>query len=142
VAAARACQRATRIRADSKRLRGELFRVQLPREPTSGALARRLLEEHLGADSPEQIADAKTVASELVNNAIVHGYGAIELRVSRRRGRLRIEVTDEGTDASIHSRVAATPHGLDIVDALSLAWGTREGSTHVWAELRAHSALA
>lgn len=73
--------------------------------------------------------------SELVNNAVVHGRGAIGLRVSRRRGRVRIEVTDEGKDATIRTGIHDMPHGLDIVEAVSLAWGPYEGSTHVWAEL-------
>ena len=71
----------------------------------------------------------------MVNNAVVHGHGAIELRVSRRRERVRIEVRHEGKDATIQTGIHEMPHGLDIVEAVSLAWGAYEGSTHVWAEL-------
>jgi hypothetical protein len=135
LATARARQNRTQTRADSQRLRGELFRVRLPREPTSAGIARRLLEEHLDTHRREEIDDAKSVVSELVNNAVVHGRGAIELRVSWWRGRVRIEVTDEGKDAAIRTGIHDMPHGLDIVEAVSLAWGAHEGSTHVWAEL-------
>jgi len=135
VIAARACQRATRVRADAKHLRGELFHVELPRAPAAGGVARRLLDVHLGTELAEELADAKTVVSELVNNAVLHGRGAIRLRVSRRRGRIRIDVADEGNDATIRAGNAETLHGLGIVDALSLAWGAHAGSTHVWAEL-------
>ena len=133
--AARARQAAAGTCADAKRLRGELFRAQLPRDARSGAVARRLVEEHLATHPAEEIAGAKTVVSALVNNAVVLGRGAIELRVSMRRGRLRIEVRDEGENAMVRAGMAETPHGLDIVDALALAWGASEGSTRVWAEL-------
>jgi hypothetical protein len=133
--AARAYRHATRTRANTKHLRGELFHVELPRAPAAGGLARRLLDVHLGTHLAEELADAKTVVSELVNNAVIHGRGAIRLRVSRRRGRIRIDVADEGHGATIRAGNAHPLHGLDIVGALSLAWGAREGSTHVWAEL-------
>lgn len=55
--------------------------------------------------------------------------------MSWRRGRVRIEVMDEGKDATIRTGVHDVPHGLDIVEAVSLAWGAYAGSTHVWAEL-------
>ena len=113
------------------------LRERLPRDPTCGAVARRLIEEHLGTARAEEIADAKTVVSELVNNAFLHGEGRIELRLSSRRGRARIEVSDEGNDAVLQTRRGQRRHGLDIVEALSLAWGAREGSTRVWAELSA-----
>ena len=133
---ARARQARMQTRTDSQRLRGELFRVRLPREPTSAGLARRLLEEHLDTHRRDEIDEAKTIVSELVTNAIVHGAGAIDLRVNRRRGRVRIEVRDEGKDAKVRTGSADMPHGLDIVEAVALAWGAHEGSTHVWAELR------
>jgi hypothetical protein len=140
--AARARENATRTCADAKRARGELFHVELPREANSGALARGLVEHHLDTLLPEDIANAKTVVSELVNNAVVHGHGAIALRVSKRRGRIRVDVKDEGKHATIRAGSADRPHGLDIVNALSLTWGAREGSTHVWAELRARPPVA
>lgn len=132
--AARVCERAARISADSKRLRGELFRVRLPRDETCGAVARRLIEEHLDGH-PAEIDAAKTVVSELTNNAFAHGDGTIHLWVSRRSGRVRVEVRDGGTGAVVRPVTDDRLHGLDIVDALSLSWGAREGSTHVWAEL-------
>jgi two-component sensor histidine kinase len=140
-AAARARQHAARISADSRRLRGELLRERLPREVRCGALARRLVETHLDA-LPAEVDDAKMVVSELVNNALVHGAGTIELRVSKRGGRVRIEVRDEGRDASVRSALGDRPRGLDIVEALSLSWGVRAGTTQVWAELPADAPSA
>ena len=43
------------------------------------------------AHRPGEVSDAKMVVSELVNNAFVHGGGAIELSLSERRGRVLIE---------------------------------------------------
>jgi two-component sensor histidine kinase len=77
----------------------------------------------------------KLVVSELVSNAFLHGKGGIELRLSSRRGRVRIEVIDEGEGAAVRASRQGEYHGVDIVDALALTWGARAGSTHVWAEL-------
>ena len=130
-------QEAARIRADARRSRGELVRARLPGDVSSGAVARRLVEAHLGAASADELVDVQTVVSELVNNAFLHGKGAIELRISNRRGRGRIEVIDEGQGTAAQVKQRDGHRGLDIVGALSLAWGTNEGSTHVWAELPA-----
>jgi signal transduction histidine kinase len=131
------CQDSARILADARRSRGELLRERIPRDRTCGAVARRLIEKHLASAPADQIDAAKTIASELVNNAFLHGKGTIELRVSRRRGRARIQVIDQGHGVDVRAAQRDEYHGLDIVDALSLAWGTRAGSTHVWAELPA-----
>ncbi|HSO97334.1 MAG TPA: hypothetical protein VLP43_00140 [Solirubrobacteraceae bacterium] len=59
----------------------------------------------------------------------------IELSVAISSDRLRIELSDEGTNVQL--RVHAG-HGLQIVDALASAWGVYAGSTHLWAELLIH----
>jgi hypothetical protein len=137
--AALARQEAIRVRAASQRSRGELVRAWLPRDATCGILARRLVEEHLGADgaSAPEIGDVKSVVSELVINAFLHGSGRIELRVSSRRGRARVEVIDQGNAVAFRAGVHETGHGLEIVRALSLVWGVRGRATLVWAELPA-----
>lgn len=132
--AALAQQKAARIHADCRRSRGELAGARLPRDASCAAAARRLVEERLGATSADEIADVKLVVSELVSNAFLHGKGEIELRLSNRRGRARIEVIDEGDGAAVRASRQDEYHGLDIVNALVLACGTRAGSTHVWAE--------
>jgi anti-sigma regulatory factor (Ser/Thr protein kinase) len=113
------------------------FAVQLPREPRCGAIARRMLEERLCALLDEDaLCDAKMVVSELVNNAYLHGVGAIELRARMVDHRLRIDVIDEGHDAVVEVHNADYgSRGLQIVDSLVTAWGALEGATHVWAEL-------
>lgn len=115
------------------------FSSELPRDPSCGRVARRLLEAHLGEDvDPAVLADAKTVVSELVNNAFLHGQGKIMLRVQLLDDRVRLEVVDEGQGASVSVRedgVSGAGRGLGIVQSLACEWGVFEGTTHVWAEI-------
>jgi anti-sigma regulatory factor (Ser/Thr protein kinase) len=117
----------------------ETIRSALPRDPSCGSVARRLVQKHLeGRVEPTLLGDAQMVISELVNNAYVHGTGKIELRFQLLKDRLRVEVVDEGQGAAIHVRERgphAGGHGLNIVQTLSSSWGAFEGTTHVWAEV-------
>jgi anti-sigma regulatory factor (Ser/Thr protein kinase) len=118
----------------------EAIEVRLPRTRQCAAMARRLVEEHLGADGPQdRLGDVKLVVSELVDNAYLHGRGEVRL-VLRPSGRfVRIEVIDQGRGAAIKIRERATDEaggfGLKLVEQLSSAWGAYEGTTHVWAEV-------
>lgn len=113
--------------------------VELPRQPSCAATARRLIEERLGASlEPETLDDLKTISSELVNNAYQHGIGQIRMKAQRSEHRVRLEVMDEGQNASIAIRQATFDgrgNGLRIVDLLADNWGVFHGSTHVWATL-------
>ncbi len=115
----------------------EVFRLLLPRDSSCGATARRHLETNLAQRLDATLEDAKTIASELVNNAYLHGEGRIELRVWAVQDRLRIEVIDQGHVDNLVPNYADRPggRGLIIVDRLSDRWGMREGTTHVWAEV-------
>jgi anti-sigma regulatory factor (Ser/Thr protein kinase) len=115
----------------------EVFRSFLPRDSSCGATARRHLEAHLAQRLDATLEDAKSIASELVNNAYLHGEGRIELRVWAVQDRLRIEVIDQGHVDNLVPNHLDGPggRGLIIVDRLSDRWGTREGRTHVWAEV-------
>lgn len=115
-----------------------LIRSALPRHTSCGAQARMLLSDHLGEELPANtLADLKLVATELVNNAYLHGTGEIELVVSRSTERIRVEVIDEGHGQTIriNEEPDAGGRGLRIVDTLTVAWGAFEGTTHVWADL-------
>lgn len=111
----------------------------LPRTPAAGALARGLVSHHFATRlASEPLLRARLVASELVNNAYQHGRGQIRLKVRRLSDRLRIEVVDEGSGASVSINEQPSyggGRGLRIVDAVSLQWGAYEGTTHVWVEL-------
>lgn len=126
---------AVRVRARSFAQRGAALRVAVPRDTICGAVARRQLEAYLSAWPAEAVFDAKTVASELVNNAYRHGEGAIQLTVRRHERYVRIEVGDEGPTGAARVQRGKGRRGLEIVDGLSARWGAYAGSTHVWAEL-------
>lgn len=113
--------------------------IELPRDHSCASRARRWLEQKVpqGLDR-RTLDDLKLVATELVENALMHGRGRIVLRLEAQRDMMRIEVTDEGKNAAIRIRA----HGLEIggwglvlVDRLANSWGAFEGTTHVWAEL-------
>jgi anti-sigma regulatory factor (Ser/Thr protein kinase) len=112
--------------------------VRLPRDPRCGAIARRALESHSGGRLGQAaLEDAKMVTAELVNNAYLHGEGAIELRIEVRGDFVRIEVRDEGKAPSIAMRAAGGDGGmgLRLVDAVASRWGAGAGLGYVWAEL-------
>ncbi len=91
------------------------------------------------------LGDAMLVATELVNNAVLHSActaeDLLDVRVTR-NGRLRLCVIDpggSGREAKIAERpVELGGLGLKIVDRLADDWGScRNGQGHeVWAELR------
>lgn len=114
-----------------------LLQSSLPRDSSCGSVARRLMEAHLSERLDGKLDDAKTVASELVNNAYVHGEGRIELRVSARELDLLIEVIDQGANSHLVAARSESSgsRGLAIVDQLAHRWGTGDGPTHVWAQL-------
>jgi len=117
-----------------------LIEIELPRKPSAGATARRLLERQAAAlPAGTRLQELKLVVSELVNNAYLHGRGRIELKLDRRPDCLRVEVVDQGENAAV--RIPSRPagdggHGLRIVAQLASRWGAYQGTTHVWAELR------
>jgi two-component sensor histidine kinase len=117
----------------------EILEIELPRERTCGAIARRAVEHHTAERlPPDALDDLKLVVTELVDNAYLHGEGRIRLKLDRGEASVRVEVIDEGEGAAIE--VAQAPrrsggHGLKIVDNLASSWGAFEGTTHVWAEL-------
>jgi anti-sigma regulatory factor (Ser/Thr protein kinase) len=83
--------------------------------------------------------DLYLVVSELVTNAVMHGRGAIRLRLHVDAGDLWGEVIDAGGGFEHEVRevgpFAATGRGLLIVDRLTTRWGVHEGTTHVWFEM-------
>jgi len=73
----------------------------LPRDPSAAALARRELRRRFDGGLPEPILDELyLVVSELVTNAVVHGEGAIRLRLHVDAGEMWGEVIDAGAASS------------------------------------------
>jgi anti-sigma regulatory factor (Ser/Thr protein kinase) len=112
----------------------------LPRSTDAAARARRLLAEAFaGVLEADELDNAKLIATELVNNAVLHGQGSISLQADLNADRLQIEVIDQGGGFEHVAREVPfdelSGRGLSIVDALSSRWGVHEGTTHVWAEV-------
>lgn len=107
-------------------------------------LARRALERVLR--TAPILDDARLVATELVNNAVLHSGCAADdiIRVSARMddGFLIISVHDPGLSTetpSLRHRDGSEPGGLGlrIVEKIAHRWGAeRPDGHHVWAALR------
>jgi anti-sigma regulatory factor (Ser/Thr protein kinase) len=113
--------------------------LTLPRSFEAAGVARTAIAP-LGAGlAPERRGDLNLLVSELVNNAVVHGSGRIELQLERRDGAVWAQVSDEGT--GFQSARHAVKHarsggwGLQLLEALAERWGMAESSTTVWFEL-------
>jgi anti-sigma regulatory factor (Ser/Thr protein kinase) len=112
--------------------------TSLSRSPDSVGAARRLLNGHTTSLGAQQRQEAALMVSELVTNAVVHGVGAISLRIDVEADAVRVEVADEGSVA-VAPRPEPGAHGgwgLRIVAQLADDWGVLEGSTKVWFRLR------
>ncbi|MEU9018653.1 ATP-binding protein [Actinomadura sp. NPDC048394] len=89
--------------------------------------------------------DGQLVVSELVTNALLHGVGAIVVRVLQdEHSRLpKVEVTDQGAGRPVlrpPNYAVDSGRGLSIVAALASDWGVRslpDGGKAVWALLPA-----
>jgi len=116
-------------------------RWSLPPDPAAIGRARHAVLRTCDAWGIAEVADAELVVSELVANAVLHGWGAVELRLFDTGDGLRIEVEDANPappvklDGHAHG---VGGYGVQIVDRLA-DWGWRaadEGKI-VWARLRA-----
>ncbi|GAA2680189.1 hypothetical protein GCM10010400_49480 [Streptomyces aculeolatus] len=104
--------------------------VRLPSRPESAGSARRLAEAvvvgHWGM-SPRFAEHAVLLVSELVGNAVRHtGARTFGLRMSRRRGRIRIEVRDPSRALPCLMPVRdmdTSGRGLFLIDQVADRWG-------------------
>ncbi len=91
------------------------------------------------------VADASVVLTELVGNAIRHAApppdGQLQVQWRIEPGRLRIEVSDGGSESRPHlarrGEDATGGRGLMLVQSLADAWGVRkvDGVSTVWTVL-------
>lgn len=114
--------------------------LDLPRTPEAASIARRWLESRYDGNLADAaLQNMKLVVSELVNNAVLHGIGDIRMSVTLAEGRMRVTVEDEGVNSppimTVQPRPGSGGFGLRVVDALAVAWGVRDGASHVWVDL-------
>src|SRR3954454_657046 len=111
--------------------------LRLSPDLEAGAHARKALEARLRDDLPYAVLRVVLlVVTELVNNAVTHGAGAIELNLTLAEGQILGEVADEGSGFTyVHPEPDAEAVGglgLLTVSRLSRSWGIREGNGGVW----------
>jgi anti-anti-sigma regulatory factor len=102
--------------------------VQLPCDPASARLARRLVEETCDEwGIPEMATNAVVVASELTDNMVDHARSDGWLRLDLHSNTLTVAVADADPhppQLRIPGLRAAGGRGLVLVDKLSRTWGT------------------
>jgi anti-sigma regulatory factor (Ser/Thr protein kinase) len=119
--------------------------VRLSSRPESAGTARRMTVELLRGWGLGQLTDTgELLVSELVGNAVRHtGARTFGLRVTRRRGWVRVEVRDPSRAlpclVPIVRELDERGRGLFLVDMLADRWGVDllpRGKT-TWFEMRA-----
>ena len=114
--------------------------IDVPCGSQAPAFARQVVRDELGAGTaPDVRAEAELIVTELVTNAVIHGVGAIRLRLAIDDDAVRGEVIDEGMGFEVEIRERSADElngrGLWLVASLARRWGINSGSSHVWFEL-------
>ena len=125
-----------------------LMALTLPCAPSASAAVREELSRIDGLGWI--LGDVMLVASELVNNAVVHSggmpYHDLQVSASRHAGRLILSVRDPGLSGGSAEPTSANNlqvggWGLRIVEALCERWGEeRADGYRVWAEIELSAA--
>lgn len=115
-------------------------RWQLPMDASSIGRARHAVRRTCRAWGMQEVAAAELVISELMANAVMHGWGRIGLRLQDTGDGLRIEVEDANPAPPITRERSASRvggFGMHIIDRLA-DWGWRPTPSGkvVWARLR------
>jgi two-component sensor histidine kinase len=118
-------------------------------EPSSVPEARAALSPLEPRVDPATFETLRVLVSELVTNSVLQALTAesedVELAVSATRERIRVEVSDPRASwlAASHEADREAGWGLQLVDAFSDRWGTKNnGHTAVWFELVDSGAFA
>jgi anti-sigma regulatory factor (Ser/Thr protein kinase) len=116
-------------------------RLTVPSLPASIASVRRFAVRACLASGNELLCDTVALlVSEVATNALVHGSGDVEVRVTSDGPVLRVEVSDDSPQMPRRRAAGLLEEGgrgLALVDSLSRDWGVErhgEGKV-VWFEL-------
>ncbi|UFU06046.1 ATP-binding SpoIIE family protein phosphatase [Ruania halotolerans] len=133
-------------RSGEQERRGRSQRWRLPSAVESVRHARVLAAQTCREWGRSETAAIELVVSELVANAVVHGWGSLEVRVHETVDGVRVEVEDGNPMPPTHldahpARVGG--YGMHIVDRLA-DWGWRPSGPGkvVWARLHGDATLA
>ncbi|MEU0715609.1 ATP-binding protein [Streptomyces lavendulocolor] len=117
------------------------FEVAIAPDPARVAQIRRITAasmRHWAVPTPLAY-DVVVAVSELVTNAIEHGYGTVSLRVRNAGAEVRVEVTDDNP-APARLQAAAeddvSGRGLFLVAVLAREWGVSEDGRTTWVTFR------
>src|SRR6476646_9013542 len=101
--------------------------LDLPRDSSAPGVARRAIAARFAGLGAAAQADLRLVISELVSNAVLHGRGAITLRLQRDDDVVRGEVIDQGGGFERELRERGPEEvggrGLQVVETLCTRWG-------------------
>ncbi|HET6811479.1 MAG TPA: ATP-binding protein [Acidimicrobiales bacterium] len=108
--------------------------------PAAAAAARRFVSGCLAGAPEDAVANAELIISELVTNSILHAGTAVRIGLKELGPVVRLEVGDQDRnrpEAKRYSPEAGTGRGLQLVEALALAWGVDSGpdGKTVWADV-------
>jgi hypothetical protein len=116
--------------------------VELAPVSSSSRYARRFVYETCERwQVPEVIEDAMDIATELVENAVMHAGTALRLRIELRSGLLTVAVSDDDPREAVlreQGEGDRKRHGLRILAAVTRVWGCTpesSGGKVVWAVL-------
>lgn len=110
--------------------------LQLEANSNAPGVSRSRLK-HMQPKLEPRYDDVVLVVSELVSNCVQHGSSEdIDVKVTSKSGRIRVEVSDNGPGFSIDDP-RGDGLGLTIVDKVAEEWGMQDGGPKftVWAEL-------
>ena len=119
--------------------------IDLPASADSVPRARRFVRqagaEWGGTPGGDPLDTLELLTSEVVTNAVLHGRTAVRLRLLRRAGRVRVEVSDEDPTSTVRVRedsaLGTGGRGMRLVEMLAVDWDVDVGAGRktVWFEV-------